>query len=261
MPEAYQRTEPALAVDELCLSFGGLKALDQVSFDVEQGQICGLVGPNGAGKTSLFNCISGFYRPASGRIRHGGLDITDHRPHELAAHGVARTFQHPVLQRDASVEENVMVGGHSILSAGAVRYLLRIGVRQGERSLRARAREILGYLDIAHLRQVPAGQLSYGSQKRVELARALMARPTLLLLDELASGLTHEEVYELGDVVKRVRSERGLSVVLVEHHMGMIAAVTDTVAVLVQGRKVVQGNAREVSAHPVVVEAYLGAAS
>ncbi|MFC4943522.1 ABC transporter ATP-binding protein [Pseudonocardia sp. GCM10023141] len=252
---------PLLRVEGLSLAFGGVRALSGVDLTVAEGAICGLVGPNGAGKTSLFNCICGYYRPTAGRILLRGNDITHSTPHTRAANGIARTFQHPVLQRDRSVLENVVVGGHSTLTGGPVRYALRIAVGRAERAVTQRARELLDHLGIAHLADVIAGELPYGSQKRVELARALMSRPALLLLDELASGLTHEEVHELGEQIRRVRADLGVGIVLVEHHMGMVAAITDTVVVLVQGAKVVEGPAADVQRHPVVVDAYLGAAA
>ncbi|HEV7656560.1 MAG TPA: ABC transporter ATP-binding protein [Mycobacteriales bacterium] len=251
-------TTPLLALHDVSLVFGGVHALRDVSFAVADGTICGLVGPNGAGKTSLFNCICGFYLPTAGRIELRGRPITRRAPHSLAALGIARTFQHPVLQRDRTVLDNVLVGGHSTVAAGPVRYALRLGVRRAERDLADRARELLGYLGIDGLAALPAGRLSYGQQKRVELARALMSRPALLLLDELASGLTHSEVLDLAEQIRRIRADRDVSIVLVEHHMGMVAAVTDTVVALVQGEKVAEGSAAEVQRHPVVVEAYLG---
>lgn len=253
--------EPLLRVEQLSLAFGGVRALTSVDMEVADGTICGLVGPNGAGKTSLFNCICGYYRPTGGRVLFKGTDITQRRPHALAGLGIARTFQHPVLQRDKSVLNNVLVGGHSAITSGAIRYTFRMGVRRQERMMATRAAELLDYLGISHLAHVPAGELSYGSQKRVELGRALMVKPSLLLLDELASGLTHEEVLALGEQIQRVRTDLDVGIVLVEHHMGMVSALTDNVIVLVQGKKIAEGTATEVQRHPVVIDAYLGAAA
>lgn len=251
---------PLLSVEGLSLRFGGVEALADVDLAVDAGQICGLVGPNGAGKTSLFNCVCGLYRPTAGTIRLEGTDITDVAPHRLAALGVARTFQHPVLRAEATVLENVLLGGHSTLSGGPFAHALRLpGVRRSERELEGRARELLASLEIEHLAGVEAGELSYGSMKRVELARALLVSPKLLLLDELASGLVHEEVMALAGAITRIREERGVGVLLVEHHMGIVSAITDKVVALVQGRKVAEGTAREVQQDAVVVEAYLGA--
>ncbi|MGZ4574032.1 MAG: ABC transporter ATP-binding protein [Mycobacteriaceae bacterium] len=251
-----------LSVQAVSLAFGGVRALSSVDMNVDSGTICGLVGPNGAGKTSLFNCICGYYTPTSGRIKLSGRDITNTPPHRLAGHGVARTFQHPVLQPAKTVLDNVLVGGHSTFNTGLLSSTFRLpGARREERALKDRGRELLGYLGIGDLAALNASELSYGGQKRVELARALMSRPSLLLLDELASGLTHEEVMELGEDVQRVRTDFDVGIVLVEHHMGMVSAITDKVVVLVQGTKVVEGPAAEVQGHPVVIEAYLGTAA
>jgi branched-chain amino acid transport system ATP-binding protein len=238
-----------------------LRALDGVDLAVATGEICGLVGPNGAGKTSLFNCVSGLYRPSAGTVRLDGVDALRAPPHRLAALGVARTFQHPVLQPDATVLANVLLGGHARLAPRLAGYAVRWpGVRRAERELAEEARQTLGWLGIEGLAGQPAGVLPYGAMKRVELARALLAHPRLLLLDELASGLVHEEVDALGEVIRRLRAERGISVLLVEHHMGLVAAICDKVVVLVQGRKVAEGSAAEIQRDPVVVEAYLGSA-
>ena len=263
MTETGQHPAPVLLdVRGLSLTFGGLRALDGVDLTVAGGEICGLVGPNGAGKTSLFNCVSGLYRPSAGTVLVDGTDVLRTAPHRLAGLGLARTFQHPVLQPDATVLANVLLGGHTRLPARLVGYAVRWpGARRAERELAAEARETLGWLGIAELAGEPAGSLPYGAMKRVELARALLAHPRLLLLDELASGLVHEEVHALGEVIRRLRSEREVSVLLVEHHMGLVAAICDKVVVLVQGRKVAEGSAAEIQRDPVVVEAYLGSAA
>jgi branched-chain amino acid transport system ATP-binding protein len=260
-PAEPGHNQPLLEIHGLSLTFGGVTALDQVDLSVERGLICGLVGPNGAGKTSLFNCICGYYTPTAGGVTHAGHDVTHAPPHSRARLGIARTFQHPVLQRDQSVLENVLVGGHSTVRAGAVRYALRLGVGREERAVLAHAKDLLDYLKIGQLAHTACGELSYGTQKRVELARALMLRPSLLLLDELASGLTHEEVFELGEQIRAIRSELDLTIVLVEHHMGLISAITDKVAVLVQGKKVIEGTSATVQRDPMVVAAYLGTAA
>jgi branched-chain amino acid transport system ATP-binding protein len=252
-------TAPLLEVGGLRLEFGGLRALDDVGLTVAAGEICGLVGPNGAGKTSLFNCVSGLYRPSAGRVLVDGVDALATPPHRLAALGVARTFQHPWLQLDATVLDNVLLGGHVRLPPRLGAYALRRpGARRAERALAAEASETLSWLGIADLAGAAAGSLPYGAMKRVELARALLARPRLLLLDELASGLVQEEVHTLGDVIRRLRAERAISVLLVEHHMGLVASICDKVVVLVEGRKVAEGSAAEIQRDPVVVEAYLG---
>ena len=252
---------PLLAIERLTLLLGGVQALREVELAVEPRTIVGLVGPNGAGKTSLFNCVCGYYPPTSGRVLLGGTDVTHHRPHRLATMGVARTFQHPVLQPETTVLDNVLVGGHTTVEAGPLSYTLRLPrARRAERALADRARDILRYLHVERLAPTLAGSLSYGGQKRVELARALMTEPRLLLLDELASGLAHEEVMDLAGVIRGIRDDLGVGILLVEHHMGMVSAVTDKVVVLVQGTKVAEGTAADVQRSPVVVEAYLGAA-
>ncbi|WP_433248213.1 ABC transporter ATP-binding protein [Streptosporangium sp. CA-135522] len=252
---------PTLEIIQLSLLLGGVRALTSVDMVVESRMIVGLVGPNGAGKTSLFNCVCGYYPATSGWIRVAGTDVTRCKPHELPRHGVARTFQHPILDPSSTVMENVLVGGHGGIRSGPLSYALRLpwAIRDERRTTRA-ARDLLDYLEIGHQANLRAGELSYGEQKRVELARALLTGPTLLLLDELASGLTHEEVMALATVIRRIRDDHGISVLLVEHHMGMISAITDKVVALVEGVKVAEGTAAQVQLDPAVVEAYLGAA-
>jgi branched-chain amino acid transport system ATP-binding protein len=251
-----------LTVRSLHLSFGGLRVLDGVDLDVDEGSIVGLVGPNGAGKTSLFNCVCGLYRPDSGSVRLGDDDLLGRPPHALASLGVGRTFQHPSLLPDASVLENVLVGGHCRLSIGAVAAALRLPrARRAEAALRDRATERLADLGIADLAAERAGALPYGTQKRVELARSLLSEPRLLLLDEPAAGLPHGEVDELAELVLALRAEHGLTVLLVEHHMGLVRSVTDRVFVLVEGHNIVDGPAADVQRDPAVVAAYLGGAA
>ena len=251
-----------LSVTDVSLHFGGVQVLDSVSLDVAPDTIAGLVGPNGAGKTSLFNCVSGHYRPSAGTITIGGVHASGRAPHRMAELGLARTFQHPALQPDASILDNVLVGAHRWLTGGALSWALRLPFTvRGEREARRRARELLGHLGLGDVAHRPAGTLAHGLHKRVELARALLSGPRLLLLDEPASGLPHAEVEQLIDTIRTVRADFGLTIVVVEHHMGLISALTDHVVVLVQGRKLVEGTPAEAQRHPLVVEAYLGRAA
>jgi branched-chain amino acid transport system ATP-binding protein len=250
---------PLLAVDRLTVRFGGVTALDQVSFQVRAGQVCGLIGPNGAGKTTLFDCVSRLTRPQGGRIQVDGHDLLALEAHDVAALGVARTFQHLGLFGSLSVRENVMLGaqraGRTHFAAAALRLP---SVRRAERSLRRHADGLLERLGLADLAGRPAGGLPYGTLKRVELARALASAPRLLLLDEPASGLSHAEVDDLAEVVGGLRQDQNLTVLLVEHHMGMVMRLSDTVVVLDFGRRIAEGTPAAVREDPAVVQAYLG---
>lgn len=253
---------PALRVEEVRLRFGGVVALDGPSFTLEPGRIVGLIGPNGAGKTTLFNCISRLYQPDSGRITFGDTDLLALPAAGIAAAGIARTFQNIGLFPTLSVVDNVLTGAYSRTRAGFARTALGLPpTRREERREREQAWSLLDSMNLAHLGAEPAGNLPYGTLKRVELARALMQRPALLMLDEPANGLIHEEVLELADTVRALRDERGFSVLLVEHHMAMVMSISDRVVVLNFGRKVTEGEPAEVAAHPEVVEAYLGGAA
>ncbi|WP_026819878.1 ABC transporter ATP-binding protein [Arthrobacter castelli] len=248
-----------LSVADVFLQFGGITVLESVSFDVEPSTIFGLVGPNGAGKTSLFNCISGHYKPSAGSVSIDGEDVLPRAPSKLAHIGLARTFQHPALQLHSTVLDNVLLGGHCRLTGGALSWALRPPhiVRQ-ERRIRQQAHETLERLDLDWAAGTMAGELPHALHKRVELCRALLSRPKLLLLDEPAAGLSHSEVEDLIAWLRNLRSEFGLTMIVVEHHMGLISAITDRVAVLNQGRKLMEGTAAEAQRDPRVVEAYLG---
>jgi branched-chain amino acid transport system ATP-binding protein len=250
---------PLLAVRDVEISFGGIVALNGVSFDLNEGQLLGLIGPNGAGKTTLFNCLNGLYVPSQGDIVFGGRSILHTPPHRMAHLGIARTFQNLALFRTMSVADNVLVGmfcrsRSSILSDA----FALPGVRRRERALQEAASEILEFLDLADVAARPVAALPFGLQKRVELARALAAQPKLLLLDEPAGGLNHREVETLGRVIQRIRDERAVTVLLVEHHMHLVMSICDKVVALDFGRKIAEGRPDEVRADPDLIRAYLG---
>jgi branched-chain amino acid transport system ATP-binding protein len=231
-----------LEVEDVTLRFGGIVALDGVTFEVERGQVAGLIGPNGAGKTTAFNVITRLYKPNAGKVTFDGRSLLRRPAHRIVRAGIARTFQNIQLFRTMSVLENVLVGTHS-------------------RGRKAGEKEALAALDAVGVREHAARRAStlpYGTQKRVELARALAARPRLLLLDEPAGGLNHDEVTELGALIRRLRDELGLTVLLVEHHMNLVMSISDHVTVLNFGRKIASGTPAQVRADQAVIEAYLG---
>ncbi len=249
-----------LRVDGVTVRFGGIVALDGVSFDVRRGEIRGLIGPNGAGKSTLFNCLSRLYRCDAGEIHFDGHLLTAQKRHRVAALGVGRTFQNLALFRSMTVRENILVGAHARHHAGFLGDALRLPfARRAERLAAELAHGAIDLVGLASVADKLVADLPFGTQKRVELARALTCEPSLLLLDEPACGLNHEEIHELGDLVRRIRAQRQLTVLLVEHHMGLVMGVCDRIVALNFGRKIADGTPAQIREHPEVVKAYLGA--
>jgi len=260
MDGSISRPEWLLEAEDLHLAFGGIQALSGVSLGVEKGRISAVIGPNGAGKTSLFNTLSGFYRPQRGRILLEGRDISAVSPDRRAALGLARTFQNVALFRGMTVLDNIKLGGHSRLRAHPLSAMFYFGAaRSEEMALRHEIeREVIDFLEIDHIRHLPVASLPYGLQKRVELARALAMRPRVLLLDEPVAGMNREETEDMARFILDIQEERGISVLLIEHDMGLVMDIAHHVAVLSFGRLIGQGAPAQVRAQPEVIKAYLG---
>jgi len=253
------KSQPVISISGVSVRFGGIVALDTVEFDIHEGEILGLIGPNGAGKTTLFNCFSRLYKPTRGSIEFCGRSILDLSAHQIAGLGIGRTFQNVASFSNLSVRDNIRIGAQSDSRSDPLSDALRLPwVRREERKIDQVTADLIGWLDLADVAELPIGGLPFGTQKRVELARALAGQPKLLLLDEPAGGLNHDEVDALGDLIKRIRDERGVTVLLVEHHMSLVMSVSDRVVVLNFGKKIAEGTPEEIQRNPEVVAAYLG---
>jgi branched-chain amino acid transport system ATP-binding protein len=248
-----------LSVENVSKSFGGLKAVADVSLAVTAGEICSVIGPNGAGKTTLFNMISGVLRPSNGRIVFDGVDLSTVSPWRFAAIGIGRTFQNLALFKHGTAVENILTGRHTHLRSTVLDAVLFFGrTRKEEIEARRRVERIIEFLEIEHIRDAIVGTLSYGQQKRVELARALACEPRLLLLDEMVSGMNQEETEDIARFVLDIRDELGITVVMIEHEMRIVMDISDRVHVLNFGRKIAEGIPAEIRDNPAVAQAYLG---
>ena len=249
-----------LRVDGVAKQFGGVTAVDEVSLEARQGEILSVIGPNGAGKTSLLNMVSGFYRPDRGRIEFEGEDITRLSPSRIAERGIARTFQNIALFKGMTVLDNLMLGRHVRMKAGVLASFVYWGLAQKEEiAHREVVEDLIEFLKLEDLRKQPTGALSYGLQKRVELGRALALEPKLLLLDEPMGGMNQEEKEDMARYVLDVNEERGTTIILIEHDMGVVMDISKRVVVLDRGRTIAEGDPQSVQANPEVIHAYLGA--
>jgi branched-chain amino acid transport system ATP-binding protein len=247
-----------LEFEDVTMRFGGIVALDRLSFAVAENQIYGLIGPNGAGKSTAFNVVSRVYQPQDGSVTYRGMNLLDHTAHQIASLGIGRTFQNLAVFGSMTALENVVVGAHSAGSVGFGRAILRLGTKRENRALDARARRILAALGLGDIAHRHVSDLPFGTLKRLDLARALASEPNLLLLDEPASGLTHVEVEEFADVIRWIRAEFDLTIFLVEHHMGLVMSVSDRIVAMDHGQRLAEGTPEEVRNDPRVIEAYLG---
>ena len=261
MSETADRVGPLLQVEGVSLSFGGIRALTDVSFEVQRGEIYSIIGPNGAGKTSMLNCISGRYSPQEGRIVFNGRDVTGLKPNDRCTLGIGRTFQNLALFNHMTVLDNIMVGRHHLLKnnvfSGALYWL--VGAQREELKHRRDAEEIIDFLEIPHIRKAVAGTLPYGLRKRVELARAVALRPDLILLDEPMAGMNLEEKEDMARYVIDLNEEWGMTVIMIEHDMGVVMDISNRIAVLDFGKKIAEGLPEEIMQNEHVRTAYLGA--
>ncbi len=248
-----------LEVNNLALSFAGLHVIKELDFSIEEGSIASLIGPNGAGKTSVFNCLTGFYKPTAGDIVFNGKSITRRKPHKITRQGMARTFQNLRLFKSMTVLENVMSGMHCRSSAGPVGAIFRTGFQQKEEAtINEFSETCLDFVGLLGAKDRVASNLAYGDQRRVEWARALATQPKLLLLDEPAAGLNHDEKQQLIELINRIRDQLNITIFLIEHDMGLVMKVSEKITVIDYGEKIAQGNAEEIQSNPKVIEAYLG---